>query len=85
MKIEGLVTNTKLLKDGAVGLTFDEFEKMIKDDLKGYSPYDLPNEWNFNKRTFIMSCLFLLNIIVIGCTDKRVNAVMVRCPVISIL
>ena len=57
LEIEGLVTNTKLLKDGAVGLTFDEFEKMIKDDLKGYSPYDLPNEWNFNKRTFIMSCL----------------------------
>lgn len=57
LEIEGLVTNTKLLKDGAVGLTFDEFEKMIKDDLNGYSPYDLPNEWNFNKQTFILSCL----------------------------
>ena len=57
LKIEGLVTNTKLLKDGASGITFDEFEKMIKDDLDGYSPYDLPNEYYFNKKTFILSCL----------------------------
>lgn len=57
LKIEGMVTNTDLLKDGAAGITFDEFEKMIKEDLNGYSPYDLPNKWYFNKKTFIMSCL----------------------------
>ena len=57
LEIEGLVTNKELIKDGAVGLTFEEFEKMIKDNMSGFSPYDYPRSKVFNKRTFLLSCI----------------------------
>ena len=57
VEIEGLVTNKSLLKDGAVGITFDEFEKLIKTKMSGFSPYDYPNSNAYNKRTFLLSCI----------------------------
>ena len=57
LQIEGLVTNKDLLKEGAVGITFEEYEKIIKDKMKGFSPYDYPGSWSHNKRTFILSCI----------------------------
>lgn len=57
LEIEGLVTNSKLLKDGAVGITFEEFDKIIKENMRGFSPYDYPYSKAFNKREFILSCI----------------------------
>ena len=57
LEIEGLVTKTELLKDGAVGITFNEFEKMIEDEMHGFSPYDYPESSVYNKRSFILSCI----------------------------
>ena len=57
LEIEGLVTNKELIKDGAAGLTFEEFEKLIKDEMNGFSPYDYPNSRAYNKRTFLLSCI----------------------------
>ena len=57
LQIEGLVTDTSYLKDGAVGITFDEYDKMIEDSMYGYSPYDYPDAVYFNKLSFILSCV----------------------------
>lgn len=57
LEIEGLVTNSDLLKDGAEGITFEEFDKMIKEDLDGFSPYDHQYSTVYNKRDFILSCI----------------------------
>lgn len=57
IEIEGLVTNKELIEDGAAGLTFEEFEKLIKDKMNGFSPYDYPNSYAYNKRTFLLSCI----------------------------
>ena len=57
LEIEGLVTNKELIKDGAAGLTFEEFEKLIKDEMNGFSPYHYPNSRAYNKRTFLLSCI----------------------------
>ena len=57
LEIEGLVTNKDLLKDGAAGITFEEFEKFIKDNMNGSSPYDYPRSTACNKRTFLLSCI----------------------------
>ena len=57
LEIEGLVTKTDLVKDGAVGLTFEEYDKLIKDDMHGFSPYDYPNSTYYNKKAFILSCI----------------------------
>ena len=57
LKIEGLVTNKELLKDGAVGITFDEYDKLIKNDMNGFSPYDHAFALVYNKRSFILSCI----------------------------
>ncbi|MBO4578961.1 MAG: extracellular solute-binding protein [Clostridiales bacterium] len=57
IEIEGLVTNEELLKEGAEGITFEEFEKLIKDEMNGFSPYDYPNSRACNKRTFLLSCI----------------------------
>lgn len=57
LQIEGLVTDTSYLKDGAVGITFDEYDKMIEDSMYGYSPYDYPDSVYFNKLSFILSCV----------------------------
>ncbi|MBP5654243.1 MAG: extracellular solute-binding protein [Clostridiales bacterium] len=57
LEIEGLVTKADLVKDGAVGITFEDFDNMVKNDLHGFSPYDYPNEFEYNKRSFILSCI----------------------------
>ncbi|MBP5654242.1 MAG: carbohydrate ABC transporter substrate-binding protein [Clostridiales bacterium] len=57
LEIEGLVTNADLLKDGAAGITFDEFDKLIKENMGGFSPYDYPESKYYNKRSFILSCI----------------------------
>ena len=57
LEIEGLVTKTELLKDGAVGLTFEEYEELVKDSMSGFSPYDYPMSKYYNKRTFVLSCI----------------------------
>ena len=57
LQIEGLVTDTSYLKDGAVGITFDEYDKLIEDSMYGYSPYDYPDSTAYNKLSFILSCI----------------------------
>ena len=57
LEIEGMVTNTDLIKDGTVGITFDDFDKLVKEDLNGFSPYDYPESKVYNKRSFILSCV----------------------------
>ncbi|MBR4430668.1 MAG: carbohydrate ABC transporter substrate-binding protein [Clostridiales bacterium] len=57
LEIEGLVTDTGLIAPGAVGITFEDYEKMIEQDLDGFSPYDYPmSEYNY-KLDFILSCI----------------------------
>ena len=57
IEIEGLVTDTELLNEGAVGITFEDFNKLIKDKMSGFSPYDYPESTVYNKRSFILSCI----------------------------
>ena len=57
LEIEGLVTNENLLNDGAVGITFEEFDKLIKEKMDGFSPYDYPGSTAYNKRSFLLSCI----------------------------
>ena len=57
LEIEGLVTNTDLITGGAVGITFEDYGKMVKNDLKGFSPYDYPLSSYNNKVSFILSCI----------------------------
>ncbi len=57
LEIEGLVTNKELLKEGAVGITFEEYDKIIKEKMDGFSPYDYPGSFEFNKRSFVLSCI----------------------------
>ena len=57
LEIEGLVTDTKLIKNGTSGITFEEFDRMIEEDLDGFSPYDYPlSEYNYRK-DFLLSCI----------------------------
>ena len=57
LEIEGFVINEDLVKDGAAGITFEEYEKLLADDLHGFSPYDYPFSAYSNKRDFILSCI----------------------------
>ena len=57
LEIEGFVINEDLVKDGASGVTFEEYEKLIEDDLHGFSPYDYPFSEYCNKRDFILSVM----------------------------
>lgn len=57
LEIEGLVTDTRLVAPGAVGITFEDFEKMIEEDLDGFSPYDYPMSTYNYKKDFILSCI----------------------------
>ena len=57
LEIEGLVTNVDIIKDGAVGITFDEYDQLIKDHMYGYSPYDYPDSRSYNRNSFILSCI----------------------------
>ena len=57
LEIEGLVTDMDLIAPGDVGITFEDYEKMISEDLDGFSPYDYPmSEYNY-KLDFILSCI----------------------------
>jgi hypothetical protein len=57
LEIEGLVTNVDLLEQGAVGITFEDFDKLINEDMDGFSPYDYPGATVYNRRTFFLSCI----------------------------
>ena len=57
LEIEGLVTNKDLIPEGAVGITFEQYDKMVKEDLDGYSPYEYPSSTFNNKVTFVLSCI----------------------------
>lgn len=57
LEIEGLVIKSDLLEDGASGITFDEFDKLVKEYLDGFSPYDYPYSEDYNKRSFLLSCI----------------------------
>ncbi len=57
IEIEGLVINEELLKDSDVGLTFDEYDKLIDEDMRGFSPYDYPLSSYYNRNSFILSCI----------------------------
>ena len=57
LEIEGLVTNNDLLREGAVGITFEEFDKITKEKMEGFSPYDYPGSFENNKHSFILSCI----------------------------
>ena len=57
LEIEGLVIKEELVKDGAAGITFEEYDKLIEDNLYGFSPYDYPFSPYYNKRDFILSCI----------------------------
>lgn len=57
LEIEGLITDTSLVAPGAVGITFEDFEKMIEEDLDGFSPYDYPMSTYNYKKDFILSCI----------------------------
>lgn len=57
LEIEGLVTNKDLLKDGAVGLTFEEYDELVSGPMNGFSPYDYPDSDVYNKHDFLLSCI----------------------------
>ena len=57
IEIEGLVTKKDLLRDGAVGITFEEYDKLIEEDMNGFSPYDYPLSEYYNRNSFILSCI----------------------------
>ena len=57
LEIEGLVTNAELIKDGAVGITFDEYDRLMEEYMYGYSPYDYPGSRSYNRNSFILSCI----------------------------
>ena len=57
IEIEGLVINEDLLGEDAVGLTFEEYDKLIEEDMNGFSPYDYPLSVYYNRNSFILSCI----------------------------
>ena len=57
LEIEGFVINEDLVKEGAAGITFEDYEKLIADDLHGFSPYDYPFSTYCNKQDFVLSCI----------------------------
>ena len=57
LEIEGLVIDKTLIKNGAVGITFEDYDKMVKNDLDGFTPYDYPGSvYNF-RYGFLLSCI----------------------------
>ena len=57
LEIEGLVTNKDLIGNDAVGITFEDFDRLIEEDMYGYSPYDYPFSNYYNKLSFFLSCI----------------------------
>ena len=57
IEIEGLVTDKSFVADGTVGITFEDYDKLIKDKLDGFSPYDYPMSTSCYKKDFLLSCI----------------------------
>lgn len=57
LEIEGLVVDRSLITSGACGITFEEYEHMIEDELDGFSPYDYPLSEYYYKMDFLLSCI----------------------------
>ena len=57
LEIEGLVIDTDLIGSGAVGITFEDYEKLIDERLDGFSPYDYPMSFCNYKKDFLLSCV----------------------------
>ena len=57
LEIEGLVTNEDLIGKDSVGITFKDFDKLIEEDMYGFSPYDYPYSNYNNKLSFFLSCI----------------------------
>ena len=57
LEIEGLVTNKDLIGTDSVGITFKDFDKLIEEDMYGFSPYDYPYSNYNNKLSFFLSCI----------------------------
>ncbi|MDO4421118.1 MAG: hypothetical protein Q4C15_03620 [Eubacteriales bacterium] len=57
LEIEGLVTDTSLINNGACGITFEDYENLVTDKLDGFSPYDYPLSTYNNKKDFMLSCI----------------------------
>ena len=57
LEIEGLVIDKTLIKDGAVGITFEDYDKMVKNGLDGFTPYDYPGSIYNYRYGFLLSCI----------------------------
>ncbi len=57
LEIEGLVTDKSLINSSAAGITFEDFDRMVEEDLNGISPYDYPASDYYNKCAFLQSCM----------------------------
>ena len=57
LEIEGLVTDKTLVKNGASGITFEDYDKMVKNDLDGFTPYDYPGSVYNYRKDFLLSCI----------------------------
>ena len=57
LMIEGLVTNKDLIADDAIGISFEDYDKLVKEKMDGFSPYDYPFSTVYNKRSFVLSCI----------------------------
>ena len=57
LEIEGLVTNEDLIQSGAVGITFDDYDKLVDEGMYGFSPYDYPMSTYYNQCSFVLSCI----------------------------
>ena len=57
IEIEGLVTDKSLIGDGVYGITFEDYDRMVNEQLDGFSPYDYPFSECFYKKDFILSCI----------------------------
>lgn len=57
LEIEGLVTRAELLEDGAVGITFEEYDALVEGPLHGFEAYDYPESNYYNKQAFLLSCI----------------------------
>ena len=57
LEIEGLVTDTSIIKNSSTGITFEEYDRMISEELDGFSPYEYPLSTHYNKKDFVLSCI----------------------------
>ena len=57
LEIEGLVTNKDLIQEGSVGINFEDYDKLVEEDMYGFSPYDYPESAYYNQCSFVLSCI----------------------------